>query len=46
MVTYEMVKNDPTVRVYIQKAGEALKAMGFPNTVLPMSALLRKKLHI
>ena len=29
MVTYEMVKNDPTVKVYIQKAGDALKAIGF-----------------
>ena len=29
MVTYEMVKNDPAVKVYIQKAGDALKAIGF-----------------
>ena len=29
LVTYEMVKNDPNVRVYIQKAGDALKAIGF-----------------
>ena len=29
MVTYEMVKKDPNVRVYIQKAGDALKAIGF-----------------
>ena len=28
MVTYEMVKNDPAVKVYIQKAGDALKAIG------------------
>ena len=29
MVTYEMVKKDPDIKVYIQKAGEALKAIGF-----------------
>ncbi|MBQ2898634.1 MAG: HD domain-containing protein [Oscillospiraceae bacterium] len=29
MVTFETVKNDPAVRIYIQKAGEALKAIGF-----------------
>ena len=29
MVTYEMVKKDPSVRVYIEKAGDALKAIGF-----------------
>lgn len=29
MVTYEMVKNDPAVKVYIEKAAEVLKAIGF-----------------
>ena len=29
LVTYETVRNDPAVRIYIEKAGEALKAMGF-----------------
>lgn len=29
MLTYEQVKNDPTIRAYIQKADESLIALGF-----------------
>ena len=43
MVTYEMVKNDPTVKVYIQKAGDALKAIGFSEHSFAHVCLVAEK---
>ena len=43
MVTYEMVKNDPNVRVYIQKAGDALKAIGFSEHSFAHVGLVAEK---
>lgn len=43
LVTYEMVKNDPNVRVYIQKAGDALKAIGFSEHSFAHVGLVAEK---
>ena len=43
MVTYEMVKNDPAVKVYIQKAGDALKAIGFSEHSFAHVGLVAEK---
>ena len=43
MVTYEMVKNDPAVRIYIEKAGEALKAIGFSEHSFAHVGLVAEK---
>ena len=43
MVTYEMVKNDPAVKVYIQKAGDALKAIGFSEHSFAHVCLVAEK---
>ena len=43
MVTYETVKNDPTVKVYIEKAGEALKAIGFSEHSFAHVTLVAEK---
>lgn len=43
MVTYEMIKNDPEIKVYIEKAGEALRALGFSEHSFAHVTLVAEK---
>ena len=43
MITVEEVRNNPQVRTYIQKADEALAALGYTEPALHMSEKSRKK---